>query len=234
MGLLGGHDMTNDMRSFHGVRMASHKNKSSNNEILGVLADYAESFLGQPRHLALRDLAKNTLDADFWMGLGRCHQKRITNTNGSILFTESNLTYYMDSVSTISCLDEQVSQLGGGGQSQSGVMQSSGAGEQSSSGGQQSSIEEEQSSGNPQTRRTREQNALGARERRETVPTVNGEQGGNQNTPGDRVLTVFGNLNDFEKLIIGLRIVDTMNHAGGEAEYQGIFAVRQYYSLVFM
>ena len=41
------------------------------------------------------------------------------------------------------------------------------------------------------------------------------------------MLNVFMNLNDFEKFIIGERILDAMNHPGGwEQEAAGIF-VRQ-------
>ena len=56
-GLLGGVDLTDEMRSKLGVRL--NANHSSKNEILSALADEAELLLGQSRH---RDLGCNSDD----------------------------------------------------------------------------------------------------------------------------------------------------------------------------
>ena len=56
-GLLGGIDMTDEMRSKLGVRL--NANQSSKNEILSALTDDAELLLGQSRH---RDLGCNSID----------------------------------------------------------------------------------------------------------------------------------------------------------------------------
>ena len=97
--------MTDEMRRQLGVRMESHSNSSSNNEILSELTDPSP---GQTRHLQLRDVAESTLDADFWIGLAKCHVLR-TNVNATFLFTESDY----QSMFTTTCLDEQVSKTKG-------------------------------------------------------------------------------------------------------------------------
>ena len=56
-GLLGGVDMTDEMRRELGVRL--NANQSSKNQILSALTDDAELLLGQKRH---RDLGSNTID----------------------------------------------------------------------------------------------------------------------------------------------------------------------------
>ena len=64
----------------------------------------------------------------------------------------------------------------------------------------------------------------GGREKR----VGSGENGdGNAEQNALRVHNAFGNLNDFEKFIVGRRILDTLNHKGGEGEYRYIFDVRQ-------